>query len=104
MNVHVARGEAIGSTLYDKKWVIKTVLSLGSEEEGNRDELASLVDMGCHKIPELSKLATMYHCSRQWAHTVKCAVANAVLHIEGGRAACTGANLIVPATLSSHHG
>ena len=28
----LARGEAIGSTLYDKKWVIKTVLSLGSED------------------------------------------------------------------------
>ena len=28
----LAREEAIGSTLYDKKWVIKTVLSLGSED------------------------------------------------------------------------
>jgi len=40
----LAREEAIGSTLYDKKWVIKTVLSLGSEDR-NSDELASLVDM-----------------------------------------------------------
>ena len=28
----LVREEAIGSTLYDKKWVIKTVLSLGSED------------------------------------------------------------------------
>ena len=40
----LAREDAIGSTLYDKKWVIKTVLSLGSRDR-NIEELASLVEM-----------------------------------------------------------
>ena len=40
----LAREDAIGSTLYDKKWVIKTVLSLGSKDR-DIEELASLVEM-----------------------------------------------------------
>ena len=41
----LAREDAIGSTLYDKKWVIKTVLSLGSKDRDIALELDGIFDI-----------------------------------------------------------
>jgi hypothetical protein len=74
----LVRDEAIGSTLYDKKWVIRTVLALGrKEEEDTKDEsecasrpssdLASLVEMTiendvCEYIVESGCLDVILNC------------------------------------------